>query len=246
TLVYPPAAAVQTFTRVQVSTISVAWAHNNNPEDVTDYDVVLTTGVSYPNGFQGNVSISTTPQGTNPAAELTGLEPDTTYFLFIQGVNNNNVGSGFAALGSTSTLALAPSNVLITEVFLSSMTISWSTVTSQGYLAQASSTNFTGGVVRSSSTPDSSLPALTVDNLDSNTTYYVRVGAYNWNSVPNYALGGSSSTLSNPVTGAQFAGVFVSSVAVTWIPLPPDPPAASSATAKGYRVQASTEPGFVT
>ena len=46
--------------------------------------------------------------GSSPAATLSGLTANTTYSLFVEAVNNNEVGSGFLALGSTSALAAAP------------------------------------------------------------------------------------------------------------------------------------------
>ncbi|MFC1679236.1 right-handed parallel beta-helix repeat-containing protein, partial [Elusimicrobiota bacterium] len=52
----PPASTVSTFTAVNRSSMTVAWDVNGNPEDITRYTVVLTSGSSYPNAFTGNIS----------------------------------------------------------------------------------------------------------------------------------------------------------------------------------------------
>ncbi|MEK7384003.1 MAG: fibronectin type III domain-containing protein, partial [Elusimicrobiota bacterium] len=105
TLANIPASAASTFTAVNTNSMSVAWSANGNPVDVTTYTVVLSTGVSYPNSYSGNVSLSTAPVGAFPMATVSGLVGNTTYFLFVNAVNLNGIPTAYTALGSTATLA---------------------------------------------------------------------------------------------------------------------------------------------
>ncbi len=172
------------------------------------------------------------------------LNPDTTVYMQVCGLWDTSYYCDPAAVLSKATLAEPPGNVAVRAVYLASASVTWDLVASQGYLLEASTApDFTGLVI---SSPSSGLqsPALTVENLLSNTTYYFRAAALNWNGVPDYAAAVAAPTLPDPVTGAAIAGVFPSSVAVSWTPLPASPPALASAACEGYSVQASTSAAF--
>ncbi|MFC1679225.1 FG-GAP-like repeat-containing protein, partial [Elusimicrobiota bacterium] len=243
TLVNPPltVVAASTFSSVSVDATTATWQANSNPAG-TRYEAVLSTRTPLILGLADSVTMTTEPAGV-PSAAFGGLQPDTTYYLFVRALNHNSVASDFVALGSTSTLALPPDAPHITAVFNSSMTVEWGTVASQGYRVLASSTDFNGaGTVYSSFTALGSLGSLSVLSLEANTTYYVRVGALNHNSVANYAVDGSSSTLADPIDSPQVYAVFKTSVTLNWEPLPTAPPQGGSA--EGYRLDASTAPDF--
>ncbi|MEK6536566.1 MAG: fibronectin type III domain-containing protein, partial [Actinomycetota bacterium] len=172
---------------------------------------------------------------------VSSLGPNTTYFFRIATLNWNNLPN-YASAGSTSTLA-NPVTIIspaFLGVFSSSITARWaalplspSSSTSEGYLLEASSTNFNGtGTILSSSTPNVALSTLTVSGLLANTTYFFRVGSLNWNSVANYLSLGSTSTLANVPGSVSFSSVFVSSASLTWT--------APSGAAEGYQLQASS------
>ncbi|MBI4425875.1 MAG: hypothetical protein HY554_19250, partial [Elusimicrobia bacterium] len=115
-----------------------------------------------------------------------------------------------------------------------------SSSTSRGYRLEASSTGFDGsGTVLSSATPNVALASLVVAGLLPNTTYSFRAASFNRNDRPNYATAGSTSTLASAVAAlpAPFLDVFASSVTANWAALPGSP---SSASARGYRLEASS------
>ncbi len=154
-----------------------------------------------------------------------------------------NQGS-YGQTDQASKSAPAPSNPLISAVYLSSITLAYGTVASDGYLAEASTAaNFTG-VVFSSATTNPSLAALSPQNLDPNTTYYLRVAAIYGANYTYAAQTPSSSTLASPAANAAVAGVFLTSITVNWTALPYSPPDASSKTAEGYVLQVSSRADF--
>ncbi|MBI3563891.1 MAG: hypothetical protein HY079_01685, partial [Elusimicrobia bacterium] len=182
--------------------LGAAWTGNGNPVDVTSYTVVASPSTPYPNADQGNVSLTTAPAGASLSALLTGLYPNTTYFLFVAAVNHAGAATSYAALGSTSTLARAPT--LLPSSYLtvgfSSAAVRWgarplsppdaSSKTCEGYLLEASSTNFgaasPGGVTLSSLAYSAAASTLTITGLSYGTTWYFRVASLNWAGAPNY------------------------------------------------------------
>ncbi|MFA6316445.1 MAG: PQQ-binding-like beta-propeller repeat protein, partial [Elusimicrobiota bacterium] len=143
---------------------------------------------------------------------VSGLLSNTTYFFRVASLNHASSTSPFTALGSTSTLTNAP--ISLAEVFLAvyktSVTANWASLptnppdasskTCEGYVLEASSTNFgalsPGGLIVSSLTLQVLQSTLTVHNpaLETGTTYYFRVGALNWTGAPNFTALGSTKT----------------------------------------------------
>ncbi len=247
TLAAAPTAAAKTFNAVNAADMTVGWSTNGNPVGVTTYTVVLSTGSSYPNSYSGTVSISTVAQGATAAATLTGLAADTTYYLYVAAMNYNGIQTAFMPLGSTSTLASAPSNPVFVAVLAGSIIVHWtapSAGTAAGYLLQASTaSNFTG-TIYSSATPNAVLSTLTVSGLRANTTYYFQVAGLNWNSVPSFTVwGGSTATLASPPSrlASDYIAVYYTSATLQWAALPQSP---SSQTCEGYLLIASTAPDF--
>lgn len=203
TLAQAPAAAGASFAAVGRSSMSVLWAANGNPVDVTTYTVVLTTESSYPNAAGGNVSLSTFPAGASLAATLQALDPNTTYYAFVAARNHAGLETGYAGLGSTSTLADPPLALPVTFLSIqpATVTVAWAALpaappeassrTCAGYLLEISSTDFgalsPGGVINSSFTPAVSLSTLTVAFPDpAESTNYYRVASLNWNGARSY------------------------------------------------------------
>ncbi|PCI36618.1 MAG: hypothetical protein COB53_08925, partial [Elusimicrobia bacterium] len=239
TFVNDPAAGPTPFSAIGALVLTGAWSANSNPGG-TLFETVVTTKTPLTLSHTGNVAVSTRPEGS-PSAVYSALAANTTYYLFGRAFGHNGAASSYVSLGATSTLALPPSNVDITAVWNTSMTVSWNTVSAVSYRLEASSTNFGAGIVRSSATNNALLTTLTVQTLLANTTYFVRVGAVNHNGISTFGIGNASSTLSNLVSGAEFATVFPTSATISWLPLPAAP---SDASAEGYHVEASTTPDF--
>ena len=190
--------------------------------------------------FAGALSSSTLSQSASPLS-VSILSPDTTYYLRAGALWDQATYYNPVVVFATSTLALPPAAPVVLAVQPNSAVASWGAVAAQGYLLEASTASAFTGIVLSSSSSGLQVSTLTVGGLLQNTTYYFRAGSLNWNKVLTYAVAAPTSTLSDPVTGAQIAGVFMSSVAVSWLPLPVSP---SSATCEGYMLEASTDPYF--
>ncbi|MBI5623512.1 MAG: hypothetical protein HY924_07030, partial [Elusimicrobia bacterium] len=181
---------------------------------------------------------------------ITGLAAKVTYYFKVAALNWNQ-SPNYTLLGSTRTIqnvGSPPTDVKIFSVYQASSTLTWSSVSSEnGYSAEASTTNFgilsPGGAVYSSATPNGVIAQLTIFGLDTNTTYYLRTGSI-WGDTTSYAEVQSTSTLAQPASGLGFQDLFFTSATVSWAPLPLSPPDASSKTAEGYLLEASTASNF--
>ncbi len=157
-------------------------------------------------------------------AGVDSLETNTTYYFRVASLNHASQMSTYTVLGATSTLSFQP-NTLGSAVFKddtgkstafeSSITANWarlalaseqgSSMTSQGYLLEASSTNFSAlspaGTLHSSRTFSVLASTLAVGvgadpALERCTTYYFRVASFNWNGTTSaYTSLGSTMTV---------------------------------------------------
>lgn len=208
----PVALSASAFTEISRSSMSVAWGANGNPVNVTSYTVVLSPETPYPNANAGNVSLSTFPAGASLAATVSTLYPNTTYFLFVAAKNHAGLFTSYTDLStSAATRALPP--VALADPFLTvafaSASVQWaafapppesSSASAQGYVLEASSTNFgaltPGGAIYSSTTwnvLNSTLTvAITPPPAHLCETHYFRAGSLNWSGLTSYTAVGST------------------------------------------------------
>jgi len=189
--------------------------------------------------FTGVLFSSNTTDVNQSTLTVTGLGSFTTYYFRVGGTNWNNVNNYLSA-GSTRTLAGAPPvNPIISAVYITSITASWTLVSStMGYKVDASTaSNFTGTLFSSITTSTQSA-VLSPQSLSANTTYYLRVGAV-YPGTTSYAntVPSSLSTLTNLVSAVQIYQVFGTSVTLNWAGL-------GAGNAEGYQLQASTASDF--
>ncbi|MCX7956653.1 MAG: fibronectin type III domain-containing protein [Endomicrobia bacterium] len=218
---------------VNVSSITVCW-----DKEITATGYILQASSTtddftliHQSSFTASVNLST--------LTVSGLYSNTTYYL--------RVGCLFGSTTkwiqnplylSTATLAETPSNLSFLAVYVSSVVLSWTDVNCQGYMVETSTVSSFVGEIISSSTLNGDLTQLTVEGVYSNTTYYFRLGALNWNNVVNYApILRATSTLALPVENVQIYAVFESSVTLNWKPHLLSP---SSSSCVGYIVEASS------
>ncbi len=184
-------------------------------------------------------------------AAFGGLAPNKLYSFKARA--RNQAGAETAESPQVSTYTLAAVSLpqdgrpLFPKVWLASTTVNWSSGTAAAgfneeaalyYLEAARDQGFTdaAGAIETGAL------SYDLDGLWPNTTHYYRVIPRNVPGVYGDLLElGSTATLAVPVTGARPAGVFTTSVTVTWDVLPPAP---SSMTCEGYSVEASTAPDF--
>ncbi|TPW20613.1 MAG: hypothetical protein FD126_1512 [Elusimicrobia bacterium] len=129
---------------------------------------------------------------------------NSTYFFRVGSLNPFGQPN-YIALGATSTLSNSVATSGFSPVSRTSATFQWTPRppsppsaredSGEGYLLQASTAADFGGVIFASATPNVSADRLTVGGLLMGATYYFRVGALNWNGVPNFGLGVAQSTM---------------------------------------------------
>lgn len=169
-------------------------------------------------GFGGTVRSSATADTFQTNLTVFSLRRGKLTYLRVGGLNWNDVPN-FVATVSTITLpGPPPGGPSFTNVFASSITLTWGGVASDGgYSAEASVSNTFASVDGSSVTPDVAMSTLTVLSLSANATYYLRVGSL-YDDATNYAATTPISTITVaavPTSGA-YSAVYPDSMTVTW------------------------------
>ncbi|MFA6319219.1 MAG: fibronectin type III domain-containing protein, partial [Elusimicrobiota bacterium] len=214
TLAYAPGAGDPTIAGVYASSMTLAWSPSGNPLG-TPYKVELTSTA----GFAAGVLSSTT---YNSSVVFNALDLNTTYYLRIAALNR--VGSPSAALAaSTSTLSDPPGLAASPFVAVtSSITVRWVprpaspvSASCEGYRVEASTAPDFTGPLFTNSVAGSPADQLGVGGLQFNGTYYIRVGALNWNGVGNYISLGSTRAYALAVTSQSVPNSASMSIALT-------------------------------
>ncbi|MFA6435049.1 MAG: fibronectin type III domain-containing protein [Elusimicrobiales bacterium] len=182
------------------------------------------------------------------AVEITTLDPNTTYYYRVGSLNPYGA-MNWADTRTFTTLSVRPQNPRFTGVGIGTRTatLGWdalpegpSSATALGYRLEASSTDFSGGIVYSSSTMSPLRSTLTVSGLDANTTYYFRVGSVNRDFAVNYSSRLSTITLSVPLS-ANLLSVAAGQLSITVTIGSPLPAVPQSASCEGYLLEASSQ-----
>lgn len=155
-----------------------------------------------PTVYQDEFSTTVAP-GQAQFRQLTGLQPNTTYYMRIYLADERKVFAEDSSADRTSTLANVPIDPVIAEVSEDAVIITWSLPANgaASFLMQGSSTNFgPSGAVFSSATCSGLLASLTMSGLSFNTTYYFKVASLNWQGDPSYTVILSTLTLGRPLS----------------------------------------------
>jgi len=172
------------------------------------------------NGSSGKLI---TIRSTSPGI-YTYLNNTSTNNVSYVDVKDNNASGGQIIMANDGTSVNSGNNLhwmfgppvtpTVAAVYVITITANWSTAgmtTRDGFVVQASTASDFSGTLFSTSTSNANLTSLTVGTvspLAANTTYYLRVGAI-YSDTTSYAntVPVSTSTLTNLLTGSQFAGV---------------------------------------
>ncbi|MDX6771107.1 MAG: fibronectin type III domain-containing protein, partial [Elusimicrobiota bacterium] len=255
TLTSTPTVVAQPFSEVWTASMTVAWqAFPAAPDELSSqgYRVEASStdfGVLSPGGLVH--STETTSVLTSALSVWSPpLQPNTTYFFRIAGLNWAGAVGPYQAMGSTPTLATPAGAQPVTflGVHFTSITAQWVAGDASGYTLEASSTDFgalaPGGVTSSSSTWAPTLTTLTVAEppLSVDTLYYLRVGALNHAGRPNYSVLGGTRTrfqVNEPLAAATlFTDLSSAALTVNWDANgnPPD---------SLYHAEVSEDPSFL-
>lgn len=123
--------------------------------------------------------------------------------LVSAGEITTHYGSGGGSIVISSGAAAshpAPTNPAISAVYQSSISATWTSVSSEnGYTLDASTTNFSGGTTVSSVTTNGASTGLTVVSLSASTTYYVKAGSRWTDGTTTYTATASTRTKASGV-----------------------------------------------
>lgn len=136
------------------------------------------------------------------SASLSGLARNTTYY-YQAGALNHPGRPNLLEIRSFTTLGARPQGLSRVAVADGSATLGWTALAAadaMGYRLEASTSNFSGGVIESSSSYVTGHSTLTINTLYPNTTYYFRAASLNTAYEPNYGSRASSVTLALPVS----------------------------------------------
>ncbi|MDE2293017.1 MAG: hypothetical protein KGL53_13120, partial [Elusimicrobia bacterium] len=237
TLTVAPAALAVPFVGIFQSSITAAWAASPplpSLQSAQGYRLDASTAADFTGTL---VSSSTFDRLVSTLTVWSpALSADTTYYLRVAALDHGGAAGTALSLGATSTLALEPSAPSAYRAWLSSLTVSWTAVPSEGYVLEAAAAPDFSGTVSSTATPNGAATQLTVSApaLSADTTYYLRLASLNHNAARTYAAVPATSTLASPPTGVSVSAVYFSSATVQWTP----------ASSQGYLLQASTSADF--
>ncbi|MEW5950855.1 MAG: fibronectin type III domain-containing protein [Elusimicrobiota bacterium] len=167
---------------------------------------------------------------------IDNLKGNTSYYIRL-GVYNRNLTLNYSPILNTLTLTPpAVSSAHISTKTFNSVTVTYMPGNTDGYVLEASLSEFFNSIAASSVTTLSSLSTLTVSGLSLNTSYYFRLGSlFQGATVYNYQPG-AAYTLTPVVTAPAINSVFISSIALNW----------GSVSCSGYLAEASTDSAFLT
>ncbi len=214
--------------------VGLKWQVNGNP-DWTDYRLEYYKVEGTPWGSTFNEQ--------RPPMSLSPLEANTSYYFRVSAVSVDSVQSAPSNIVSTATLAVALSSVTA-AVYETSTTVSWQELDSstqaqraEGYMLTLSLSDTFAHPLPGWSTATNTLSSKTLTGLDPNTTYYYEVGSLNINGAMNSDGIRNFTTLAVQPQGLHLISADTQTASLDWTALPAGP---SSATALGYRLEASS------
>jgi hypothetical protein len=226
---------------VHETTAAVTWTALNH----ATVQALQSQGYTLNHSFNTSMTPATTWSTTDPAVnsrDLAGLLRNTTYHYQVGALNHPGLPN-MTERRSFTTLGARPQALARLDVADGSARLGWTALApadAMGYRLEASTSDFTGGVIESSASYVAGLSTLTITTLYPNTTYYFRAASLNKAYAPNYSSRLSSVTLALPVSAdLAYPHAEPHSVTVAFIPNPESP---QPFTCEGYRLEASTAP----
>ena len=207
------------------TSLQASWSSGGNPSG-TVYEVSLST-----DNFATTNSAATT---TSLSLTLSSLLSNTTYWARVRAEGYAGAFSAYASLGSGVTMASPPGSLAVSAAGSSSVSASWAANNAAGttYGAELSADSF-ASVLATSVTLNTSA---TFSGLTANTTYYVRVQAFNWSGASTtYAASVTTATTPAPPVAAAVSGVAASAVTANWLT------GGNAASTTRYAAQISTD-----
>jgi len=236
TLANPPISAAPT--NIQPNQITANWTANGNSAG-TPYLVQASLDSSF-------TSITVAVSTTSLSAALTGLSPQTQYFMRVQAKNQSGLTTAFILLPSATTLSNppnAPASAGFSNVSANQLQSNWLSngnpagTTYTAILSTASSPSTNG--LPGNQTITASTTSAVFSSLFPNTLYFVQVKASNAGGDSVYTDLGSVPTLANAPASAVPSGIQTNQITANW-------GTSGNPSGTSYLVQASPDSGFAT
>ena len=204
----PPTASA--FTGVATSSVTANWTANGNPAG-TVYQVQIATDPAF-----GSLTASALTVSLNSI--FAGLSPNTTYYGQVAAFSvNTSTYTAYTGLGSSATLANAPTAPATVAVTTGSVIFAWNANSNPAgtvYNAQISTSGAFLPIYAASATANVSAA---FSGLPANTTYFLRVAALNSSSVASaFAVATASSTNVAAPVSVPVSPVAATSVTANW------------------------------
>ncbi len=200
---------------VYFTSMTVSWAGTTdaNPSSMT-YIAQVSTISNYSGTIYSSTSIKLAG-----SAIVSGLSANTTYWGRVISEYSGTVRSTTNITASTATLADVASGIDWGTVFISSITVNWTTPDNNPantvYLAQISSDNFLSITAASQTVRSAGQSILT--GLQANTTYYARIISRNWQNQDTVAIFSTSKvSLCNLPVSAVLQALSTTTLQLSW------------------------------
>jgi len=206
TLVSVPAAGAAPY-GASVSSLQVDWSAANLAPGTSFYAAVSAAA----SPFTPIASAVT----TSSFAVVSGLAANTTYYAEVQALSNSADPNGTAiSLGAGSTLASPVASASFAQVYVSSLTVAWTSGGASGGYRVDLSNSPTFATLALSVTTNSAATSVLLSGLSYDATYYARVGALNAQGSPNFLTVPGTAVTGAPVfsTGVVSGGNLVLSL----------------------------------
>ncbi len=223
-------------TNIATNQITANWGINGNPAGT-----LYTVQASVDPGFASIASAVTT---ANSSATLTGLLPQTTYFMHVQASNQSAVATAFVLLPQAATLTTppnVPNAAGLTGISITQLTANWTAngnpagTLYNAVLSTAPSPS-TNGLSGNKLINTTNLSA-TFSLLSPNTLYFVEVNAQSAGGNSTYTDLGAAPTLATLPSPASPTAITGSQVTANWL-------ANGNPIGTTYLAQAGTDPTF--
>jgi len=208
----PSAPSNLTFSSITNNSIRLNWSDNSNNEDGFEIFRSSLSGGPF-------VSVGTTGSGAE-TFNNTGLSDDTQYFYRVYAFNSGGSSLSFAS-GNSTTLPLAPdapTNLTFGTISMNSIELNWTDNSDNEDGFEIFRSIFSWGSFVSVGTTGSGVTSFNSTGLNSNTTYYYRVYAFNAGGSSPYVSGNERTLPGAPAapTNLNFSSITNASIQLNW------------------------------
>jgi len=208
----PSAPSTLTFSSITNNSIRLNWTDNSNNED--GFEIFRSTSSSGP-----YASVGTTGSGAE-TFNNTGLSEDSEYFYRVYAFNSGGSSLSYAS-GSSTTLPLAPdapTGLTFGTISTNSIELNWTDNSDNEDGFEIFRSIYSWGLFASVGTTGSNVTSFNSTGLNSNTTYYYRVYAFNTGGLSSYVSGNERTLPGAPAapTNLNFNSITNASIRLNW------------------------------